>query len=700
MDLYERIKFRIVILWIGLGLCVLNSGFAQNNMDKKRLNRSVEVLDSTILLKEALVIGKSFNKVIPVQSLTSKQLEGLSSHTVADALRYFAGVQVKDYGGLGGLKTIDVRNMGTHHVGVFYDGIELGNAQNGVIDLGKYSLDDMESLTIYNGQKSEIFQSAKDFASASTVYLQTKKPVFTEDKKNNLLIRFKTMSINYLNPSFRLEHKFSKNTNMCFSGEYTKSDGRYKFTYKRKNLDGSIAYDTTAIRHNSDIESLRSEVGLFGNITDGSWHIKAYYYQSDRGAPGAIVANKFSDGYRQNDRNIFLQSNFIKNLGEKYHFQLKAKYAFDYTNYLARDTTSVLGEIVTESAQFDNTFQQQEIYISTVHMYNITAWWDVSLSTDFQWNVLNANLKGIAVPFAYPKRYSTLASLASSLSFGRLKIMGSAIGTYVHETVEYGAVSPDKKEVCPAIFMGYQVFKNSDLTLRAFAKRVFRMPSFNDLYYTQIGSSILLPEYMNQLNAGFSYSKLLKNKIITRISLETDIYYTHTKDKIIAAPTGNLFRWMMNNIGKVEGKGLESIAGISSSINKLTLNLNLTYAYSESKDFTKIFGLPLSSYGDQIPYTPWHSGSGILNLGYKNFNINYSFIYVGKRYNGAFNNVMKNKVQPWYTHDFSIQKEWKNRYFRTNTTVEINNLLNQHYEVIYNYPMPGRVFRFIISVLL
>ena len=105
---------------------------------------------------------------------------------------------------MGGLKTVDVRNMGSHHVGVFYDGIQIGNAQNGVVDLGRFSLDDLEELSLYNGQKSEIFQSAKDFASASAVYLKTKKPKFEKGKKTNLLVRYKAGSIQLINPSIRL----------------------------------------------------------------------------------------------------------------------------------------------------------------------------------------------------------------------------------------------------------------------------------------------------------------------------------------------------------------------------------------------------------------------------------------------------------------------------------------------------------------
>lgn len=676
-----------------LSLFVLLLGLFQFSHAQSRL-------DSLQHLQEVVVTAKSFQEIIPVQRLSGKQLETLSSHTVADALRYFAGIQVKDYGGLGGLKTIDVRNMGTHHVGVFYDGIELGNAQNGVVDLGKFSLDDMETLTLYNGQKSEIFQSAKDFAAAATVYLRTKKPRFAAGKKSNLIVRFKTMSINFWNPSFRFEQKLSPKVSMSFSSEYIRSNGRYKFRYKRNNLDGTQAYDTTATRLNSDIEALRLEAALFGRITNGSWYAKAYYYGSDRGAPGAIVANKFSDGYRQNDKDFFLQGDILKDFSNKYHFQLKAKYAYNRMNYLARDTTTVLGETVTESAQFDNTYYQQEIYLSAVNMYNITGWWDVSLSVDFQWNKLNARLRGIATPFAYPNRYTALVSLATSVNLGKVKAMGSVIGNYVHETVENGVSASDKKEITPAVFIGYKPFDACDFNLRAFAKRIFRMPTFNDLYYAQIGSSVLKPEYMNQYNVGFTYGKSFNGKILNAVSVQADAYYTDTKDKIIAAPTGNLFRWMMDNIGKVKGKGVEAVVDLDMRIGKVKMATHLTYAYTESKDYTRVFGLGLSSYGDQIPYTPWHSGSAIVNTSYDTWNLNYSFIYVGKRYNGAFNNVEKNQVQPWYTHDISLQKKFEFKHFSATGTIEVNNLLNQHYEVIYNYPMPGRTFRFIVSLAL
>ena len=137
-------------------------------------------LDTVQYLENVVVYGrKPYAEVIPAQTLAGKKLEGLNSHSIADAIRYFSGVQVKDYGGVGGIKTIDIRSMGTNHLGVFYDGIQLGNAQNGQIDLGKFSLDNIEEISLYNGQKSEIFQPARDYGSAGSVYIKSRRPKFS-----------------------------------------------------------------------------------------------------------------------------------------------------------------------------------------------------------------------------------------------------------------------------------------------------------------------------------------------------------------------------------------------------------------------------------------------------------------------------------------------------------------------------------------
>src|SRR5690554_1859445 len=263
--------------------------------------QSVE--DSTVIsmqLDELVVYGSPLmNEVIPVQKLSGEKLRNLSSFSVADAIRYFSGVQLKDYGGVGGLKTVNVRSMGTHHVGVFYDGIQLGNAQNGQIDLGKFSLENIEEVSLYNGQKSNIFQPGKDFGSSATIYLRTRIPRFDKNKQYNLSGTVKTGSFDLVNTSLLYEYKINDNISASLNGEYIKSSGKYKYRYKRVFPNtNEVMYDTTAVRENGDIASVRFEGGMFGTTPKGYWKVKSYFYDSERGIPGAVVNNKWKNSQR------------------------------------------------------------------------------------------------------------------------------------------------------------------------------------------------------------------------------------------------------------------------------------------------------------------------------------------------------------------------------------------------------------------
>ena len=333
--------------------------------------------DTVYALDEVMVVAtRTSQEIVPVQMLSGEKLRTLGTHSIADAIRYFSGVQIKDYGGIGGLKTINVRSLGSQHVGVFYDGVELGNAQNGIVDLGRFSLDNMESVSLYNGQKSSTLQSAKDYASATAVYLQTKKPRFEDGKRNNWNFGLKGGSFATVNPSVLWEHRISDRVSLSASTEFLYTSGRYKFTYAKQN-----GYDTTGIRQNGDIRMTRAEVALFGDIENGWWKAKAYFYDSERGYPGAVVRGEFVHQDRQDrqwDDNFFVQGSFKKDFTSWYSLLLNGKYAYDYLHYLSDPRLDVTTMYV------DNRYRQQEAYFSAAHRFKPFKWWELSLATDFQ----------------------------------------------------------------------------------------------------------------------------------------------------------------------------------------------------------------------------------------------------------------------------------------------------------------------------
>ena len=647
-------------------------------------------LDSIRHLYEVTVTAhrnKRGADIIPVQQLKGKELERLSVHSVADAMRYFAGVQIKDYGGIGGLKTVNVRSLGTNHTGVFYDGIQLGNAQNGQIDLGRFSLDNMEALQLYNGEKSDLLQTAKDYASASTVYLQTRKPLFATHKRYNLNVAMKAGSFDTYNPSLLWEQKLTEKLSAQFSGEYMSTSGRYKFSYAKKN-----GYDTTEVRRNGDVSALRAEAALFGKSKDGEWRAKAYFYNSERGFPGASVREepgKYRHQDRQWDTSVFGQGTFRRNFTNRYALLLNTKVAYDYLHYLSDPRLDVT------TMYTDNHYRQSEAYLSAAHLYQIRPWWQVSLSNDVQYNYLDADL----VNFVYPTRWTLLSALSTSLHWDKLSFRMSGLQTYVNDkTRMVGGSAGSKNRFTPALILGYQPLdkRNHDLSLRAFYKRIFRMPTFNDLYYTFIGNKDLKPEYTTQYNVGGTYKRVWEKGLLRSAELRADGYYNEVEDKIVAMPTSNQFRWTMMNFGLCHIWGLDASLRADWRLGMLDVSTNCSYTFNRAMDHTEK-GSPF--YGGQLPYIPWHAFSAIVGLSWRDWAFNYSFIYTGERYEASAN-IPENYSKPWYTSDLSLTKLVRIKKCTLRITGEVNNVFNQQYEVVQCYPMPGTNFKVKINVII
>ena len=634
----------------------------------------IAIADSVHHLDEVVVVesASAMRETIPSTTLKGAELQRLNALSVADALRYFAGVQIKDYGGVGGIKTVNIRSMGTHHLGVHYDGVELGNAQNGQIDLGQFSLDNVEEISLYNGQKSAVFQSASDFGNAGSVYIRTRNPHFAAGRRTNIMVKAKYGSSDTYRLSTLWEQRLGSRVTSSLSAGVLKSSGRYKFRYRRTNADGSTAYDTTAVRQNGDIWAMRAEANIHGQLTHGQWGVKAYTYHSGRGIPGAIVNNVWRRGEHQWDHNTFAQAMVQRSIGQSFSSRLVAKYAYYDTHYVNNDTTQI---------HVDNTFRQQEAYVSWANVYEILPQWSVSASYDMKWNKLNSDM----ARFAFPRRWSHFASIASALDLGRFKAQASIMGAWVSDRTRTQMATPTRNTFTPAAFVSWQPLPTPCITLRAFAKRSFRMPTFNDLYYTDMGNAALKPESATQYDAGVVVQHDWTSGLVSHVRVQIDAYYNTVRNKIVAYPKGQQFRWTMLNLGRVHIKGLDVQAEANWNVARdLLLTTRLQYTYQDARDVTS----PSDSYyHDQIPYIPWHSGSAIVGLQWRKIEVNYSFIYTGERYSQQ-ENIAYNRVQPWYTSDMSLA--WHEQKY--DIRLDVNNLLAQDYDVILNYPMPKRNF--------
>jgi outer membrane receptor protein involved in Fe transport len=215
------------------------------------------------------------------------------------------------------------------------------------------------------------------------------------------------------------------------------------------------------------------------------------------------------------------------------------------------------------------------------------------------------------------------------------------------------------------------------------------MPSFNELYYQLVGNARLLPENANQLNLGVLANLSFYNK--SHIRLTADVFKNRISNKIIAVPTQNLFVWSMQNIGKVSTTGAEIlIEGLFKAGEKTNISASLGYTWQEALD---VSDKTSETYEHQIPYVPYETFSGRIQLGYQNLSLDYNILFNGFRYSAA-TNIHQNLLPSWWISDAGLSWNLPAKRFSYKLKAEITNLLDKEYVVIRSFPMPGRSFGF------
>lgn len=607
----------------------------------------------------------------PVQLLGKDEIKSLGLQNMADAVRRFAGTNVRDYGGIGGLKTVSVRNLGAAHTAVSYDGVVVSNTQAGQVDIGRFSLDNVSTLSLAIGHDDNLLQPARMYASAGVLNIETERPVFNEGKQHQTQLQLRGGSFGYITPSFRHWHKLGEHTSVTADAGYVRADGIYPFTLKNGQLM------TEEKRRNSDVELWQAEANLFHTFANqDELNVKAYYYHSERGLPGSVVLYNPETKERLWDENFFAQLRYKKQLSERWNLQAQGKYNYSWNKF--EDS----GVEYVDGRQTD-TNRQHEYYLSAALHYRPFDCLDIALAQDGFINRLHTN--GINSP--EPVRYTSLTALNVRYHQGILKLAGSLVATYITEEVKAGNKPDDRQHLSPTVSLSLQPWASHQFFLRAMYKNTFRVPTFSDLYYLRVGNTSLQPEKATEYTLGITWSGNIC-RFTDFVSLTIDGYYNEVSDKIIAFPS--TYVWKMQNYGKVRITGLDVTLATALPIGeKLHLNLSGNYSWQKAIDVTN---REAKNYKDQLPYTPQHSGNLSAVLENPWLNIGYTATMMGKRYYLA-QNLPENEIKGYCEHTATLWREFGLKGVKFRLQAEIINLTNEQYDVIKYYPMPGRSWR-------
>ena len=637
-------------------------------------------------LSNIKVLAKKYSASVssptPVQILNTVNPSKTNSLSVADAVKYFAGVSVKDFGGIGGLKTVSVRSLGANHTGLLYDGIALGNAQAGQVDLGKFSLDNIYQIELNNSVPSDILSTAKSYSYASLLSLKTSTGFNKKDSVNTANFKIQTGSFGYISPSFAFYNQINKRLSVSGSAQYQKAVSAYPY----------VSYENSSSRPkriNSDIKTNRTEIDAVYEANDRNKIVlKTFFYNSERGLPGAIIFYNTISNQRLNEREMFVQGSWKNIISKKSELLLSAKYEKDKSYYIDPAYLNSVGKL-------ENEFYQKEMYVSGVYGYNFNDAFKMSFASDaFKNSLTRTDI--FSENFATPTRNSWLNNVAFQLKKRHYEFSGNVLYSIINEKVVNGESANNFRKFSNGLALSFQPFMSIPFRTRFFYKHIFRAPTFNDLYYTNVGNTKLRPEFVDQYNFGFTYEKQPIG-ILKQWSITSDAYYNFVNDKILTAPRQNLFQWSVQNIGKVKIRGIDVALNANfKEWKNLQISTNATFTVQDAKD---VSDQTSTLYKTQLPYTPKHSGSGSLHLQYRQFSGNYNILFSSFRYKWG-DPIYENLLQPFATNDVSISYLFKAKNAAYKLIFEANNIFNTQYEIVKYYPMPLSNYRLTFNIFL
>ena len=648
--------FNLLLVCLGLAFAVESR--AQELDSLQYLLPEVDAVDA--------VLPVSATSAVPLQRVLREDIERLGYAGVVDALKYMSGVNVRDYGGVGGLKTVSVRGMGAKHTAVSYDGVLVADVQSGAVDLGRFPLNNLSAVTLVMGLGADgVLRSAREYSASTLLSLRT---LSLDSTMTNIDV--KGGSFGYAGASFYHRYKPSGSWGLAFNGDYLRSDGMYPFTLVNSTLS------SREIRRDSDIDAFTLEANTDAWLGGGKLDAKIYYYSSERGLPGAT--NLYNKGNRERlwNRNAFAQAKYGCLLGGDWSLQALFKYDYSFSRYRDVSPNYSAGEQVDINVQ-------NECYASVAAGYTPFSRFNISLAADAAYTMLENNF----VNSKAPRRFSSWVVAAAEYELCRLKFSASLLVTSIVDELRAGEGMPPFFRLSPSFGVVVAPFGSDILHLRASVKDACRVPTFADLYYLRLGNVGLKPEKATQCNVGATFY-LSGSGAFRNLTLSVDGYYNNVRDKIVALPT--MYVWKMMNFGKADIWGVDASGSLRLALTqKVGLLLDANYSYQYAVDVTDASA---KNYRHQLPYTPRHSGSLTASLENPIVNLSYLLSAVGERYMLPQNTV-KNRMRGYIEHGFSLNRSFSFGRVGLRLQAELLNITDEQYEIIKNYPMPGFQWR-------
>lgn len=585
-----------------------------------------------------------------IKLINSKQINSGNGERLSDVLQSSANIFLKSYGN-NALTTISLNGLNAEHTLILIDGMNMNSFQNAQVDLSTIPKDKIDKIEIMNNGASSIYGSS---AIGGVVNVITKNN--TDGKPAAKLTGaygsydFAKVSADFMNSSGKL------NYDLFYSHEKSKDNFNYLY-------DNGINKINKTREDNSYIAN-NIYLNLNYKLNNGNeLRYSTSYFSEKRNLPGLETGSppalsEQTDGNWNNNINY--------------------KYTLSKDFYISSDL-NIQNNLMKYKDLYTNEFyKNRSISNNTALSFRYK-----NIKNTSGYEVLYADLDGGNYTGVVSRKQYSLFSAAEYDLNNTLKI---------YPSVRYDYINDVGNDIVTGKFgVNFKPFENISLNLRSSIGNNFSAPTFNELYWINSGNPNLKPEKSVNFDAGFIF------KIV--LLAENTIEFNYTKinldDKIVWRPAENGF-WRPFNIDKSQSDVYSVDIRLRKNIGKdVKLGFNYSYAYNKSVKTSSDYPGDLS-FGKQIFYVPIELSKINFEAGYKNAGINLFYSFTGKRFSDFENKIRLPVID---LLDGNVNYTIEVRKIKMNTKLEVNNILNEDYQVLPGYPMPLRNYKLIISLI-
>jgi outer membrane cobalamin receptor len=629
--------------------------YLEISLNRDLLDFSIQLEEESVLAKALSVVGRFPSKHIPylTKNISNQDIIDNDYQTMSELFRNVGGVDVQMAHNNGRNANFSIRGSSDYKPGgynnrvlVLLDGFQISMPYSGSIDWNGMPLDFLDRVEVVKGPVSSLYGQN---SMGGIINLVTKN--YSQEFLNS---KVTLGSFNKKDINIGMNNIYN-NISYTTLLQYKKGDGhRFNAQYEQNNFYTKI--------YNKEKEF---SVSLMAN-------------RSLNGQPGFSVEERPTlISYRLSDRDsVYLQLFKKQNLNNNDNLVYSASINHFYTHYQDR------GDTPEDESQDDTFYNDTSLNLRTEYqkLFNDKSYLIVGVDIIVEESDISI-YKDI---YSNPMQLTAGVFAQNRLVLNKKLLLG--VGLRVdYRLIDRGNIYSNKafSNVSPKINLSYK--QDSYSTWNFALSKGFRSPSLSEMFlqyasdyglYTQ-GNPDLEPEQLYGLDIGYDRSNL------SDISFSVDTFYYVYEDMIdfvYGLPV------VARNRSDISSCGLET--NINYKLND-NLSINAGYTYLRVNDLNDI---------DPILYRPKHklvSGvkhtkgkvSNVISMRYQSEQDYQDFLSDDREYEGSEIRFPIKKLDALMLFNYIGSYQLLD----SKILLKISNIFNVEYQLIQDYPMPGRL---------